>query len=155
MYFYFTLCDLINVEIVSHCRLFYLKVKSYKTPLKKNQDRTAFIGASYPHRLRNIGLVFFFRSYNFSVGAPPVPRLVNLVHAFNGVVVEQFKKSVEKLFDDSILLWRLLKLLFKILHQLLLLTPCEYLRNTDVHTDKNVVVSKAPDSILISYKWLT
>ena len=48
--------------------------------------------------------------------APPIPRLVDLVHAFNGVVVEQFKKRVEKLLSDSIPLWRLLKLLFKILH---------------------------------------
>ena len=48
--------------------------------------------------------------------APPIPRLVDLVHAFNGVVVEQFKKRVERLLSDSIPLWRLLKLLFKILH---------------------------------------
>ena len=48
--------------------------------------------------------------------APPIPRLVDLVHAFKGVVVEQFKKSRKppQSFD---LLWRLLKLLFKILHQ--------------------------------------
>ena len=48
--------------------------------------------------------------------APPIPRLVDLVHVFKGVVVEQFKKTLEKLLSDSILLWRLLKLLFKILH---------------------------------------
>ena len=48
--------------------------------------------------------------------APPIPRLVDLVHAFKGVVVEQYKKRLEKLLSDSILLWRLLKLLFKILH---------------------------------------
>ena len=48
--------------------------------------------------------------------APPIPRLVDLVHVFKGVVVEQFKKRLEKLLSDSILLWRLLKLLFKILH---------------------------------------
>ena len=47
--------------------------------------------------------------------APPIPHLMDLVHAFNGVVVEQFKKRVGKLLSDSILLWRLLKLLFKIL----------------------------------------
>ena len=47
--------------------------------------------------------------------APPIPRLVDLLHAFNGVVVEQFRKRVEKLLSDSIPLWRLLKLLFKIL----------------------------------------
>ena len=47
--------------------------------------------------------------------APPIPRLVDLVHAFIGVVVEQFKKRLEKLLSDSILLWRLLKLLFIIL----------------------------------------
>ena len=47
--------------------------------------------------------------------APPIPRLVDLVHAFKGVVVEQFKKRLEKLLSDSILLRRLLKLLFKIL----------------------------------------
>ena len=47
--------------------------------------------------------------------APPIPRLVDLVHAFNGVVVRQFKKRVEKLLSDSIPLWRLLKLLFKFL----------------------------------------
>ena len=51
--------------------------------------------------------------------APPIPRLVDLVHAFNGVVVEQFKKRLEKLRSDSILLWRLLKLLFEILQQLI------------------------------------
>ena len=45
-------------------------------------------------------------------------RLVDLVHEFKGVVVEQFKKRLEKLLSDSILLWRLLKLLFKILHYL-------------------------------------
>ena len=47
--------------------------------------------------------------------APPIPRLVDLVHVFKGLVVEQFKKRLEKLLSDSILLWRLLKLLFKIL----------------------------------------
>ena len=47
--------------------------------------------------------------------APPIPRLVDLVHAFNGVVVEQFKKIVEKLLSDSVPLWRLLELLFKFL----------------------------------------
>ena len=47
--------------------------------------------------------------------APPIPRLVDLVHVFKGVVVEQFKKRLEKLLSDSILLWRLLKLIFKIL----------------------------------------
>ena len=56
-----------------------------------------------------------FRIYKFFVDAPPIPRLVDLVHAFNGVVVEQFKERVEKLLSDSILLWRLLKLLFKFL----------------------------------------
>ena len=50
--------------------------------------------------------------------APPIPRLVDLVHVFKGVVVEQFKKRLEKLLSDSILLWRLLKLLFKILQLL-------------------------------------
>ena len=49
--------------------------------------------------------------------APPIPRLVDLVHVFKGVVVEQYKKRLEKLLSDSILLWRLLKLLFKILQQ--------------------------------------
>ena len=49
--------------------------------------------------------------------APPIPRLVDLVHAFNRVVVEQFEKRVEKLPSDSTPLWRLLKLLFKILQQ--------------------------------------
>ena len=53
-----------------------------------------------------------FRSFKF---VPPIPRLVDLVHAFNGVVVEHFRKRVEKHLSDSILLWRLLKLLFKIL----------------------------------------
>ena len=48
--------------------------------------------------------------------APPIPRLVDLIHAFKGVAVGQFKKRVEKLLSDSILLSRLLKLLFKILH---------------------------------------
>ena len=32
-------------------------------------------------------------------------RLVDLVHALKGVVVEQFEKRVEKLLSDSILLW--------------------------------------------------
>ena len=47
--------------------------------------------------------------------APPIARLVDLVHAFNGAVVEQFKKRVEKLLSDSIFLWRLLNLLLKII----------------------------------------
>ena len=36
--------------------------------------------------------------------APPIPRLVDLVHAFIGVVVEQFKKSIKtpQLFDSSL-----------------------------------------------------
>ena len=37
--------------------------------------------------------------------APPIPRLVDLVQAFNGVVVEQFKKKGRKtpqLFDSSL-----------------------------------------------------
>ena len=33
--------------------------------------------------------------------APPISRLVDLVHAFNGVVVEQFEKRVEKLLSNS------------------------------------------------------
>ena len=49
------------------------------------------------------------------MAASPIPRLVDLVHAFKGVLVEQFKKRLEKLLSNSILLWRLLKLLFKIL----------------------------------------
>ena len=53
--------------------------------------------------------------------APPIPCLVDLVHAFNGVVVEQFKKGAENLLSDSILLWKLLKLLFKILLDVLLI----------------------------------
>ena len=53
------------------------------------------------------------------MNSPPIPRLVNLVrHALNGVVVEQFVKIVEDLLGDLILLWRLLKLLFEILHKL-------------------------------------
>ena len=51
--------------------------------------------------------------------APPIPRLVDLVHVFKGVLVEQFKKRLEEILSDSILLWRLLKLLFKILQKLL------------------------------------
>ena len=50
---------------------------------------------------------------------PLIPLLVDLVHAFKGVVVEQSEKRLEKLLSDSILLWRLLKLLFKILQKLL------------------------------------
>ena len=41
--------------------------------------------------------------------APPIPRLVDRVHVFNGVVVEQFKKSLEKLPSDSIRLLRVVK----------------------------------------------
>ena len=48
--------------------------------------------------------------------APAIPRLVHLVYAFNGVVEEQLKKRSEKLLSGSIFLWRLLKLLLKILH---------------------------------------
>ena len=47
--------------------------------------------------------------------APPILSLVDRVHAFNGVVVEQFEKRVENILSDSIRLWRLLKLLIKIL----------------------------------------
>ena len=56
----------------------------------------------------------FLSESQIFVDAPPIPCLVDLVHALNGVVVEQFKKKLEKLFSDSILLWRLLRLLFKI-----------------------------------------
>ena len=35
------------------------------------------------------------------VGAPTIPRLVDLVQAFNGVVVQQFTKRAEKLLSDS------------------------------------------------------
>ena len=36
--------------------------------------------------------------------APPIPRLVDLVHVFKGVVVEQCEKRAEKvlLFDSSL-----------------------------------------------------
>ena len=61
--------------------------------------------------------------------APPIPRLVDLVHAFNGVVVEQFRKRVEKLLSDSIPLWRLLKLLFKILQTALRIFRQRCVRN--------------------------
>ena len=48
LYYSITLCDLINFEIVSHEIIFYLTVKSYETPFKKkNQDRNAFLSASY------------------------------------------------------------------------------------------------------------
>ena len=50
----------------------------------------------------SFGVIIFF------VDAPPIPRLVDLVHVFKGVVVEQFKKRLEKLLSDSIPLWRLL-----------------------------------------------
>ena len=66
--------------------------------------------------------------------APPIPRLVDLVQAFEGVVVEQFKKGLEKLFSDSIILWRLLKLLFKILHLSCLYTMCLVLCPVGVET---------------------
>ena len=36
------------------------------------------------------------------MNATLIPRLVNLVHEFTGVVVEQFKRRVEKLRSDSI-----------------------------------------------------
>ena len=49
--------------------------------------------------------------------APPIRCLVDRVHAFNGLAMKQFKKNLEKLLSDSILLWRLLKLLFKILRK--------------------------------------
>ena len=39
----------------------------------------------------------FLSELYFSVDAPPIPRLVDLVHAFKGVVVEQFKKRVDSL----------------------------------------------------------
>ena len=64
--------------------------------------------------------------------APPIPRLVDLVHAFNGVVVEQFKKRLEKFFSDSILLWRLSKLLFKILQW----APKNSMRGRNTHLSK-------------------
>ena len=46
-----------------------------------------------------------------------MPSLVDMVHACKGVVVEQIEKRVEKHLIDSILLWRLLKLLFKFLQR--------------------------------------
>ena len=63
----------------------------------------------------NYQTCLFFGVITFFVDAPPIPHLVNLLHAFDGIVAEQFKKRVEKVLSDSILLWRLLKLLFKIL----------------------------------------
>ena len=81
--------------------------------------------------------------------APPIHRLVDLVHAFNGVVVEQFKKRLEKLRSDSILLWRLLKLLFKILQTEIIFannftfqTVCKRCAWTRVHEE----VSNIPGS---------
>ena len=39
---------------------------------------------------------------NFFVDAPPIPCLVDLVHVFKGLVVEQFEERLEKLLTDSI-----------------------------------------------------
>ena len=71
---------------------------------KKNQDGTAFLSAYYLHCLRTIrlvfprGVVYFLRMLRRS-------RLVDLVHAFKGVVAEQFKNRLEKLLRNSIPLW--------------------------------------------------
>ena len=49
------------------------------------------------------------------VDVTPIPRFVDLVHASNGVLLVYSKQRLEKLLSDSILLWRLLLLLFKFL----------------------------------------
>ena len=59
-----------------------------------------------------LNLSFLLELYIFC-GCSFVPPLVDLVHAFVGVV-EQYRKRLEKLLSDS-LLWSFLRLLFKIL----------------------------------------
>ena len=76
------------------------------------------------------------------------PRLVDLVHAFEGVVVEQFKKRLEKLLSHSTLLWRLLKLLFKVL-QWVEKTKCK-LSFTSTSRKNDHFFSKVKTSILLN-----
>ena len=59
--------------------------------------------------------VSFLPKLYIFVDVLPIPRLVDLVHAPNGIVVEQFKKRLEKLLTVCIFLSRLVKLPFKIL----------------------------------------
>ena len=49
------------------------------------------------------------------VVAAPIPRLINLINLFNGVVVvgEQIEERLQKLFTNSIPLWRLIKATFQ------------------------------------------
>ena len=102
--------------MISHEGTFYLTVKSHETPLeKRTKIEPRFLAHLTPIASELLDLSFLSELQIF-VAAPPVAHLVDLVLAFNVVVVvEQFKKRVEKILSDSILLWRLLKLLFKIL----------------------------------------
>ena len=103
----------INFEIDFLDRAFYSTVKSYRRPFKR---RIKIDPRLLPHpSLRIIRLVFSSGVIIFFVDPPLIPCLVDLVHAFNGVVLKLFEKWLEKLCSDSILLWLLLKLLFKIL----------------------------------------
>ena len=99
----------------------FFTLKSSDTPFKRRiKIEPRFLVHLTPTASELLDLSFF-RSYKFFADAPLFPRLVDLVHAFNGVNMEQFKRRVEKLLNESILLCRLLKLHFKSLQTLQML----------------------------------
>ena len=101
------LCDLISFKIVSQERIFYSLVKSYETPFKRRIKIESFFLAHLTPTASKLLDLSFHSELEIFCGCSTNPCLVDLVHAFKGVVVEQFKKRVEKLPSDSILLWRL------------------------------------------------
>ena len=89
-------CNLFSFEVDSHERAF--QVKSYETPLKRrNKIEPHFLAYVTPTASE---LMDFSFGVMLFVDAPPTPRFVDVVHAFNGVVVEQLRKRLEKLGDS-------------------------------------------------------
>ena len=100
---------------MSRGKIFCLPLKSFEKPFKRRiKIQPRFLAHLTPTASELLDLSFLSED-NFFVDAPPILRLMDVVHLFNGVVVEQFKKRSEKLLSDLILLWRLLKLPCKIL----------------------------------------
>ena len=80
--------------------------------------------------------------------APPNPRLGDLVHAFNGIVVEQFKKSrkTPQLFDSSLAIVKATsqnstKLLIKELNRILFSSVNSYKLDTNVTSTTTIAVN--------------
>ena len=94
----------------------------YHPPL---EQLTLLLLAHHPLSASELLDLPFHSEQKIFVNAPPRSCLVDLVIAFDRVVVEQFKKRVEGL--RPLLLWRSLKLLFKNLH--LCNWACQHLRS--------------------------